>query len=103
MSAIEALLNFEPRNKDLTQKCDPNQKSEHKATPLHVACLVGNWQTADFLLKEEADVCIEDSEGNTVVHCVSASDCGMMWAWVKKNLIPQHEGLLSKPNKVCMY
>lgn len=38
------------------------------STPLHMAVEFGNFEVVEYLLEQDANVCISDSEGSTAIH-----------------------------------
>ena len=46
----------------------------YEETPLHIACLRGNVEVADYLEQKGADFGVVDKDGNTVLHYGSSSN-----------------------------
>ena len=103
IEAIEELLEFTPPDSDLTPKCSPDLRSEFGQSLIHVACLMGHLDVVRYLqMLEGADMDCVDNDGNTVLHCVSASDSGELWSWVVESLMPKYYYLVNKKNSVCI-
>ena len=51
-----------------TKRYDVNQKNEEGYTPLHMAAMKGVSSVVRSLLRQGADVLIQDNEGNTALH-----------------------------------
>ena len=100
---IDTMLKSVPLgDSDFTQKCEVNQGSEYGETPLHIACLAGNYEAAAFLHDRGADLECVDVEGNTFLHCISASNNKRLWSWAMRTVDSSGlHHLINKRNIVC--
>ena len=100
VNAIKVLLEFDPPDINTSNKCTPNQESECRETPLHVACLMGCLRAAMYLVSQEASVSAEDVDGNNLLHFISSSDSLELWKWANQSLSANISSLVNKRNKV---
>ncbi len=100
--AIKTLLDFTPPDINFTSKCKLDQLSEQEETPLHVACLMGNVKTVEFLYKMGASLECVSMEKNTILHFVSASDCADLWGWAESELKSDMPRLVKEENVVSI-
>ena len=66
LPCLRVVLDFIPPANAKWSKLNPDTLSQHQETLLHTACLRGNLELAQFLVKREADVTAVDRLGNTV-------------------------------------
>ena len=67
-----------------------------------MACLRGNLEAVEFLCSKDAQLDLEDAEGNNLMHFISSSNSRSLWAW-SLGMVEEKENfgeLLSKKNKV---
>lgn len=100
IDAIKILLDFTPHNPDFSTSCHSNQLSNYGQTPLHIACLMGNYEAVNFLLSEGANLDLVDKDKNTFVHYVSVGDDMILWSWAMQLLKDQFPHLVEERNKV---
>ena len=76
---------------------DIHALNDEQKTPLHIACLRGNFSIVKYLIETaDADPCAEDSQGNTALHNASSEGEGMLE--IVKFILPSHGKLLEAPN-----
>ena len=81
-------------------------RSRYNETPLHIACLRGNLEIADYLKQKGADMDATDNDGNTVLHYASSSNSQSMMKWLLSR--PGVREKMNMKNKVsfkitCMF
>jgi len=72
--------------------------SRYKETPLHIACLCGNLEVADYLERKGADLGAVDKDGNTVLHYGSSSNSQSLMEWLLRR--PGVREKINMKNKV---
>ena len=92
--AIKLLLAFQSRDIDLDVDC----LSRYEETPLHIACLRGNFEVADYLERKGADIGVVDKDGNTVLHYGSSSNSQSVMEWLLRR--PAVREKINMKNKV---
>ena len=80
------------------KSCDVDCHSRYDETPLHIACLRGNWEVADYLKRKGADMGAVDDGGNTVLHYASSSNSQSMMEWLMRR--PGAREKMNMKNKV---
>ena len=69
-------------------------------TPLHLACLSGNVESAQLLVDSGADLGARDGKGNSVLHLSAASGSTQLIHWLINSGM---KDLLNSTNKVSLH
>ena len=73
-----------------------NAPSSRGETPLHLACLNGNLESAKLLVGSGADMKVRDRKGNSVLHLSAASGSIQLIRWINSSF----KDFLNSHNKV---
>ena len=79
--AVDVLLKWTPRISS-NPRCDVDQRSSYSETPLHIACMRGHSQMAQFLVESGADPHRVDRDGNTCLHFACGGDSAELLHWL---------------------
>ena len=81
--------------------CEVDCPSRHKETPLHMACLRGHWDMAEYLVSKGANPLAVESRGNTPVHYASSSSNAGLLQWLL-GLGEDVKESVNRKNQVCV-
>ena len=81
-------------------KCEVDTLSQYNETALHIACLRGHLELADFLVTKEANLSAVDRDKNTVLHHAVASNSGKLLMWLLS--MDEVKSMISATNEVSV-